>query len=245
LKGRCHTPDGVLGQAGQAFSVTGWDLGSVVYLPEMTLEDSAEAIPRRGRPPSLTRDQIVEAALKLADASCLEDVSMRALAAELGVPVMTIYNYVASKEDLGELVVNHVLHPVAVPPIDAGAWDDRMRLLQRSARDAMHEHPGLSFSRHGSSSREAMRLAEGAMAILHDGGFAPNQAVVAFATLFTFMLGQIELDVLADSTGGQGEATFEGMTTSSHLSRDDLFEIGLDTVIAGIKVQIGTSGTDS
>ena len=84
---------------------------------------------------------------------------MRSLASELGVPVMTIYNYIVSKEVLNELVVDHVLRSVEVPPPDAGAWDVRMRELQRYARIAMRRHPGLSFSRHGSSSREARRLA--------------------------------------------------------------------------------------
>ena len=166
---------------------------------------------------------------------------MRSLASELGVPVMTIYNYIASKEVLNELVVDHVLRSVEVPPPDAGAWDVRMRELQRYARIAMRQHPGLSFSRHGSSSREAMRLADGAMSILRSGGFDPDKAARAFATLFTFMLGQIELDVLVDSTGGQGEATFDGMTTGAHLSRDELFDIGLDAVIAGIKITMGSS----
>lgn len=201
---------------------------------------SSESAPRRGRPPSLSRDRIVEAALKLTDESSLEDVSMRSLANELGVPVMTIYNYVASKDELAELVVDQVLRNVKMPPVGAGTWDDRMRLLQHDARDAMREHPGLSFSRHGSSSREAMRLAEEAMSILRDGGFGQDGAAIAFATLFTFMLGQIELDVLADSAGGRVEATFDGMTAGAELSRDEFFEIGLDAVIAGISAKTGT-----
>jgi TetR/AcrR family transcriptional regulator, tetracycline repressor protein len=202
-----------------------------------TMNAPSSGAPRRGRPPSLSRDQIVEAALQLTDESSLEDVSMRSLANELGVPVMTIYNYVASKEELAQLVVDHALRHVEMPPIEAGSWDDRMRLLQRDARSAMRQHPGLSFSRHGSSSNEAMRLAGGAMSILRDGGFKPTAAAVAFAALFTFMLGQIELDVLADTADGGGEATFDGMTAGVHVSRDELFELGLDTVIAGISVK--------
>src|ERR1700747_3464668 len=94
-----------------------------------TMNAASSGAPRRGRPPSLSRDQIVEAALQLTDESSLEDVSMRSLANELGVPVMTIYNYVASKEELAQLVVDHVLRHVEMPPIEAGSWDDRMRLL--------------------------------------------------------------------------------------------------------------------
>jgi TetR/AcrR family transcriptional regulator, tetracycline repressor protein len=205
-------------------------------LAAMNIE-SSEAAPRRGRPPSLTRDQIVDAALKLVDESSLDEVSMRSLANELAVPVMTIYNYVASKEELAELVVDQVLRHVEIPPVEVGTWDDRMRLLQRGARNAMRQHPGLSLSRHASSSQEAMRLAEGAMSILSDGGFEPDDAAIAFATLFTFMLGQIELDVLAGSASGRGEATFDGITAGAQIAQDEFFEIGLGTVIAGIKAE--------
>jgi AcrR family transcriptional regulator len=169
---------------------------------------------------------------------------MRLLANELGVPVMTIYNYVPSKEALNELVVDYVLRPVEVPPPDAGSWDERVRRLEHDARRAMRQHPGLSFSRHGGSSHEAMRLADGVMSILDSGGFTQAEAAIAFATLYTFMLGQIELDVLADSLGGKSEATFEGATTVVHLSRDELFEIGFDTVIAGIKVKMGQPASE-
>lgn len=193
---------------------------------------------RRGRPPSLTVERIVAAALVLADRSRLEDVSMRALASELGVPVMTVYNYVPSKESLHELVVDHVLRSVEVPPPDAGSWDERIRRLERNARKAMQAHPGLSLSRHSGGGAEAARLAEGVITILRSGGFGADEAAIAFATLYTYMLGQIEMDVLAHATGGHGEATFEGTTSTTRLSRDDLFEVGLDAVIAGITAKL-------
>jgi AcrR family transcriptional regulator len=46
---------------------------------------------------------------------------MRALARELGVPPMTIYNYVASKEALRELVVNQILREIRIPDVDEGS----------------------------------------------------------------------------------------------------------------------------
>lgn len=198
---------------------------------------------RRGRPPSLTRERIIEAALTLADRSHLEDVSMRDLASELDVPVMTIYNYVGSKEALFELVVDQVLSSVALPPTDAGSWIERIRTLESDAREAMRKHPGLSLSRHSGSGREAMRLAEGVISILRDGGFGQDEAIMAFATLYTYMLGQIEIDVLADTLGG--EATFEGVASGASVSRDRLFEIGFDAVIAGIKANLLEGGRGS
>lgn len=183
--------------------------------------------------------------MKLGDGASLDALSMRALANELGVPVMTLYNYVPSKEALHAAVVDSVLRPVEVPPPAVGSWEERVRGLERAARQAVRAHRGLSFSRHGGSSQEAIRLARGAMSILYDGGFAHADAVKAFASLFTFMLGQMELDVLSDATGGQGEATFAGVTKDVGLSRDELFESGLDAVIAGIAATLAAPATGS
>lgn len=119
---------------------------------------------------------------------------MRALAKELGVPVMTVYNYVPSKDALHELVVNHILRAVRVPSPDQGSWEERMRQLQMDARRAMSRYPGVSLSRAGGQAVEAVRLAEGVMSILRSGGFDPDDAALIFATLYTFVLGQIEVD---------------------------------------------------
>lgn len=180
----------------------------------------------------------MEAALKLAGDARLEDVSMRALANELRVPVMTIYNYVPSREALYELVVNHVLRPVQIPLPETGSWDERMRQLQRDARGAMRRNPGVVFSRYGGGASEAVRLADGVLTILSDGGFSPDDAALAFATLYTFMLGQIEADAIADTMGGRAEATLNGVTGSRNLSPEEVFEFGFDAVIEGLKAKL-------
>jgi AcrR family transcriptional regulator len=159
---------------------------------------------------------------------------MRALAKELGVPVMTLYNYVSSKEALFKLVLDHVLRPVRVPSADEGSWDDRIRQLERDVRQRMAQHPGLSLSRHGHTGPEAIRLADGVLAILNEGGFAPEDAARAFAALFTFMLGQVEVDALAGASPGP-EAMLADATRATDLSRDALFEFGFGSLIEGLK----------
>jgi TetR/AcrR family transcriptional regulator, tetracycline repressor protein len=185
----------------------------------------------------LTEAQIVEAALKLAGDASLEDVSMRALARELGVPVMTVYNYVPSKEALYELVLNHVLRPVRVPSPESGSWVERMRRLQTDARRALGNYPGLSLSRHGGGSAESARLAEGVLSILSSAGFGPDESALVFATLYTFVTGQLEVDATAELTG-RAEATLDAVTSPAKVSRDKAFEFGLDAVIEGLKAKV-------
>ena len=161
---------------------------------------------------------------------------MRALAEELGVPVMTIYNYVANKDALYELVVNHVMGSVRIPEPDEGDWEERLKELERGARRAMGELPGLSLDRRDSA--EGRRLAEGVMAILDDAGFTESEAMLAFAALFTFMVGQIDIDVDVAGRGGPAAQAVESAARVTGRSRDDIFEFGFDALIEGLKAKL-------
>jgi AcrR family transcriptional regulator len=122
-------------------------ISTLPYALRIEAAGSSDTRSRRGRPRSLTEEQIIGAAVRLARTARLENVTMRALADELGVPVMTIYNYVANKDALHEQVVNHVLSAVRVPDQNEGTWEERLKQLERNARnarDAMGELPGLS-----------------------------------------------------------------------------------------------------
>jgi AcrR family transcriptional regulator len=189
----------------------------------------------------LTEEQIVRAAVHLAESVRLENVTMRALAEELGVPVMTIYNYVASKDALYELVVDSVLSGVRIPTPDEGTWEERLKSLERDARAALSRFPGLSLDRRGSP--EGTRLAQGVMAILASAGFTETEASLAFATLFTFMIGQIDIDVdVADVGESAAAMAVQRAAATSQLSHDEIFEFGFDAVIEGLKSKLGVEG---
>lgn len=64
--------------------------------------------PSRGRPPSLTVDQIVETAIEVADADGVDAISMRNIAERLGVRAMALYRYVPGKTELLNLMLDHV-----------------------------------------------------------------------------------------------------------------------------------------
>jgi AcrR family transcriptional regulator len=98
--------------------------------------------PRRQRG-SLSREQVVEAALALADEVGLDALSMESLARRLDCGVMTIYGYIASKEDLLDAIAQRGLRDLRLPqplPGDAEAllvaWGHALRLT-------LVEHPSL------------------------------------------------------------------------------------------------------
>lgn len=86
---------------------------------------AGEDAPRRGRPPKVSVDAVVDTAIELADRDGLEAVSMRTLAERLGVGAMTLYSYVASRDDLVVLMFDQVLGRTELPPL---AGDLRARL---------------------------------------------------------------------------------------------------------------------
>jgi AcrR family transcriptional regulator len=218
------------------FSYTIWkyadgDKGVARYARSV---EAAEAQrPRRGRPSSLSHEQIVEAALRLIGSRRFDDVSMREIARELGVPVMTLYNYVANKDELSVLVVDHILRPVEVPSEDGRSWQERIRTLERDARRALNRYPGVSI-RNGVRSPEALRLADGVVSILTSSGFSDEEATRMFGVLYTFMLGQVEVDGFFASAESGGEPTFEDITGGAQPTRDELFEFGFDVVLRGL-----------
>jgi AcrR family transcriptional regulator len=161
---------------------------------------------------------------------------MRALAAELGVPVMTIYNYVPNKDALYDLVSSSVLRGVRVPSADEGSWEERLKQLERDARRALVDFPGLSFDR--GDSTEGARLADGVMSILTSAGFTPTEAALAFAVLFTFMIGQLDVDVEIAEARGAAAAAVQGAADVNQMTPDEIYEFGFDAVIEGLKVKL-------
>jgi TetR/AcrR family transcriptional regulator, tetracycline repressor protein len=105
--------------------------------------DPGKAVPSRRARGSLTRDQIVAAALDLADRHGLQTLSMPRLAAALGCGVMTLYRYVTDKDDLLDAMVHAGLADLRLsrplPDDPAGVMVSWGKALRRTLRT----HPSL------------------------------------------------------------------------------------------------------
>jgi AcrR family transcriptional regulator len=94
---------------------------------------------RRAR---FTREQIAEAALKIADTEGFEAVSMRRVAAELGAGTMTLYHYVRTKDELVALMDNAIMGELLIPDGELPSdWREALTLIARRTRDAFARHP--------------------------------------------------------------------------------------------------------
>lgn len=90
--------------------------------------------------PRLNRDRVLHAAVALADEIGLEALSMRRLAAELGVVPMALYKHVADKEALLDGMVDVVVGEIEPPDADLD-WRAAVRRRVLSARRALLRHP--------------------------------------------------------------------------------------------------------
>ena len=105
----------------------------------MELLWSARPGPRRGPRPKLSVDRIVRVAIALADAAGLEALSMRRLADELDVPVMTLYTYVPGKAELVDVMLDTVAGETPRPPFDG--WRAALEAVARENWALVHRHP--------------------------------------------------------------------------------------------------------
>jgi AcrR family transcriptional regulator len=98
---------------------------------------------RPGSTASLNLDRMVASAVRLADADGLPALSMRRLAAELGIPTMTLYGHVPGKGELVDLMLDSVLgefYPDEQAPT-SGSWRARVEAVARANWAFFVRHP--------------------------------------------------------------------------------------------------------
>jgi AcrR family transcriptional regulator len=149
------------------------------------MPDTATPETRTGRRPALTRERVAGEALRLLDRDGLGALSMRRLAAELGVGTMTLYGYVRDKDELLDAVVDAASAPAETIELE-GDWRTRLETLMRALHGALAARPWLVQLRFTRPllSPGALRLTETAMRVLLDAGFSADEAARAYRALF-------------------------------------------------------------
>lgn len=93
------------------------------------------------RRPSHTRAEIAAAAVEIADGEGFDAVSMRRVAEKLGAGTMTLYHYVANKDELITLMVDEVMGELLVPEAElTGDWRAALTQIATRSRNAFLAH---------------------------------------------------------------------------------------------------------
>jgi AcrR family transcriptional regulator len=163
----------------------------------MTSQQSVSPVARL----PLSRNRVLEAAIRLADEGGIEAISMRKLGQALGVEAMSLYNHVANKDDILSGIVESVESGIELP--SAGTeWRQALRRTAISAHDVFQEHPwaaGLTLSADGSRPAR-WRYMNGVLRCLREAGFSAETTDLAYHALeshiagFTLWAARLEVD---------------------------------------------------
>lgn len=205
--------------------------------------DATRPTNRRGKPPVLTEEQIVDAALGVIRNEGLDALSMRRLSRELGRSAMAAYWYVDDKQQLLDLVAKKMLAEVALPDPDSGSWETRLREVVAAIDAKLREHPGIAeilLQRMLSTDR---RLMNGIMEILLSAGFAGSEIFLSYAMIHTYLFGRYQVVLHADEVYEEQRDDLEDtlarlLPDMTKLRGRDFFTFGLDTIIAGLRARL-------
>lgn len=217
--------------------------------------------PDRPVPAPLSRDRIVRAAIRLADAHGLDAVSLRKVAAALDVGPMRLYGYIATKEELLDLMVDAV-HAEIRPTGDD--WRQALRSLAEATRRAVHQHEWLADLLGGRPQLGPNTLASGNTVLAGMAGVDLDIVVPAVAAVNAYVIGAVRREITelrAERTSGMDKeqwqltygpylersfasGRFPALATvvrdGPHLSPDHTFRTGLDFLLDGIEARIST-----
>ncbi|HEX6674798.1 MAG TPA: TetR/AcrR family transcriptional regulator [Actinomycetes bacterium] len=223
---------------------------------------------------TLTREQIVEAAIDLLDAEGLEGLNMRALGRRLGSAATAVYWHVGSKDDLVALAGDQVWGEVALPDLTATGWRTAATRMAADLHAMLTRHPWLvrAFGAHVVFGPGKARHDDHSLAIYEAAGFPGAQAGQAMATVFTFVLGNAlgpaavaSLTRKLSRGGGNAEELIRdrmakaseiatqfprlraslGTTAADYAAApEDTFEFGLEAILDGLEAQLRRTPAD-
>jgi AcrR family transcriptional regulator len=217
--------------------------------------------PPRARVP-LTRDRVLDAALKLADAGGIDGLSMRKLGQALGVEAMALYYHFANKERVVDGIVDLVFAEIELPLAGAD-WKAAMRGRAISVRDALARHRwaiGLMESRTHPGPAN-LRHHDAVIGCLRAAGFDMAAAATAYSLLDAYIYGfaLTKMNLPFDTTtdiAEMAESMLEPFPAgeypnlaafiTEHAMKPgydfaDEFEVGLDVILDGLE-RIQTPG---
>jgi AcrR family transcriptional regulator len=237
--------------------------GTVVAGPPVAAQPPAAGGGRRTDTDSdLTRERIVAAAVRVADAEGLAQLSMRRIATELGAAPMSLYRHVDGKDGLLVSMMDSVLGEDPLPARPPKGWRARLELASRVQWRTFRRHPwlapALSLTR-PQLIPNGMRHTEWALRALDGLGLTIQEMLYIHTTLFSHIRGlAFNLEAEAQAEQDTGLTSDEWMQTQEHGFRvitatgqfplldrlvdselefdlDQLFEFGLGRLLDGLE----------
>jgi AcrR family transcriptional regulator len=214
---------------------------------------------------ALTQERVVAEALVIIAAGGAQSLSMRALAARLGVVPGALYRHVRGKEQLYDLILDAVLGAVDWRADPATPWTAQVAALARRLRAVLETHPGVAalLKTRDPLSPTSLDLAEAFLEPLLAAGLSGREAALAFRVVYDYTLGFALADPTSPAeqrlrdtaTSEQLHAFFRSLPASrfpaltahgAHAwdgDRDQRFAAGLEILLRGLSAYESTPGS--
>ena len=140
--------------------------------------------------PALSRERVLQGAVAVADARGIAALTIRSLAQHLGVKPMSLYYYVANKNEILDAIVDVVFGEIDLPTVD-GDWRSEVHLRATSARHVLRRHSwaiGLLESR-TSPGPATLRHHDAMIGTLRGAGFSIEMTAHAYALIDSYVYG--------------------------------------------------------
>jgi AcrR family transcriptional regulator len=234
-----------------------WYSAGAMAIPEPPWRATPRRRPARA---PLSREAIVDAALRVVDREGSSGLSMRRVAEELGTGPASLYWHVPSKDALIDLVIDRVAAEVPIPEPDPEHWQEQLRKWLLEARAVFDRHPGVAALTLGRipTGPSVVRWAEWTLAILRGAGI-PDRIAAFAGDLLGLYLGatgyEATLPPMASATGEPLDAEAAARMVRDYFASlpadqfpnvvatvDDMFsggpqerfELGLDVILRGL-----------
>ncbi|HEX6148188.1 TetR/AcrR family transcriptional regulator [Nocardioides sp.] len=140
--------------------------------------------------PRLSRERVLRGAMAIADEGGIDSLTIRSLAQGLGVKPMSVYYYVANKDEILDGIIDLVFSEIELPAA-GGDWRVEMRRRADSTRTTLRSHPwaiGLMESR-TSPGPATLRHHDAVIATLRGAGFSQELTAHAYALIDSYVYG--------------------------------------------------------
>jgi len=133
----------------------------------------------------LTKDELFERALAIADAEGLDALTMRRLAQDVGVEAASLYYHVPNKDALLDGIVMRIRAEMRVPEELPTDWADLMEAIFTEYRRVLAAHPNLISL----AGRRVETDPDSGLLFLTQQGFSDDDAVELWQSIMAFTVG--------------------------------------------------------
>jgi len=214
-------------------------------------------LPRtRAGSPSLTPEEVAAAAMDIADRQGLQAVSVKRVAAKVGVPATRLERYLTSRQDLFDLMLDAAYADVELPESNADAgWQAELKSMAYAIRAtaAKHEWMALLIGNRAPYGPHGLRFTERLLASAVPSGLDPLALTHATNALLAYVVGSVRLASYSPEDAHdparhnmialylQQEASQDSYPTlgkvldaTATVTGADAFETGLNFLLAGV-----------